>query len=371
MVLPLEGTHMSGWQKAIVAAAAAGLVSLPMGARADHDGDHGNAQAWRITYDDFQGGFAPGTPGSKWFYFSAGPFVGNDGIESTDRHGLHVVSKGTNPYTGEPAFTSTVAPDSQSGIPGGIDHVKWLVYTTHQASSGYPGFDAVPGRTIACESWIGGETYGTEFEPFGSAVDDPQDDLRLAAFAQNSIDFETFMVFDWFITNKHIYAFYERLPFGRGIQGNPADYAAFSSYKAVAEYHPGEKHHLKTELDKSAGEVRWYVDGNLVMKIDHIGHRPPRDMMTLDHGGVEQDVSPRQLDCGMGTFTLLDAYRPTNIGLVELSDTPNMYFNPDVGQPTPEPFVDTESLQKNRIFGQGARIDVKRYAVSSGPSSVK
>lgn len=356
---------MKSWQKAIVAAAVA-VISTPAAARAD------DARAWREVYDDFQGGFAPDTAGSKWFYFQAGPYVGNDGIEATDVHGLHVVSKGTNASTGQPAFTVTLGQDSQNGgLPGGLDHVKWLVYTTHQASSGYPGFDAKPGSTIACESWIGGETYGTEYQPFGSLVDDPQDDLRLAAFAQNSIDFETFMVFDWFITNKHIYAFYERLPFGRGIQGNPADYAAFSSYKAVGEYHPGEQHHLKTELDKSAGEVRWYLDGNLVMKVNNIGHRPPRDMMTLDHGGVEYDVSPRQLDCGMGTFTLLDAYRPTDVGLVQLSDTPNMYFDPSVGQPTPEPFYDTQSLTQNRLFGQGARIDVKRYVVSSGPSSAQ
>lgn len=363
MAIPPRSTvmrHIKGW----LSAASALVLFVPGAVRAQ--------EATREVYDDFQEGFSVDVPGAKWFYFAAGPFVGNDGIESTDVHGLHVRSKGTNAQTGQPAFTSTLAPEHvNGGLPGGIDHVKWLVYTTHQASSGYPGFDAVPGKTIACESWIGGQTYGTGFQPFGSLVDDPEDDLRLAAFAQNAIDFETFMVFDFFITNKHIYAFYERLPFGRGVQGNPADYAAFSFHKAVADYHPGEQHHLKTEYDRSAGEVRWYVDDVLVQKVEHIGRRIDRQFMTLDHGGQEYDVSPRQLDCGMGTFTLLDAYRPTDVGLVKISDAPNFYFDPSVGQPTPEPFYDTQSLPQSRLFGQGATLDIKRYVVSSGPSSSK
>lgn len=347
------------WAAAVVAAGVCPTLAAA---------DESQPQPYRIVWDDFQSGFTADAANAKWFHFAAGPFVGNDGVTSTDQQGLTVVAPGTNPTTGEPAFTLSLAPDSQNGgLPGGLDHVKWLVYANHAASSGYPGFDAVPGQVLSCEGWLSGSTYGTQFHPFGSAVDNPNDDLRLASFAQNQIDFETFMVFDFFATNEHIYAFYERLPFGRG----PAlgyNYAAFSYNIPVADNHPGETHHLKVSYDRAAGTVRWYVDEKEVFKVDKIGYRIDRKWMTLDHGGVEGLVSPRQLDCGMGTFTLLDAYRPTQIGLVQVGDGPIKYYDPSVGEPTPESFVFTQSTASNRLFGQGASLHEHRVVVSSVPA---
>src|SRR5262249_14826792 len=150
------------------------------------------------------------------------PFLGNDGIEATSNQGLSVRSSGTNPKTRQPAFALTLGQegtrDNPLGLPGGIDHVKWLVYMNHLARTGFPGFDAVAGQVLSFEWWIRGQSFGMAGHPFGSAVIDPDDDLRLGSVAANGIDFETFMVFDFFMTNKRVYAFYERLPFGRGPQ---------------------------------------------------------------------------------------------------------------------------------------------------------
>lgn len=326
-----------------------------------HGGGH-HAHGIRMVYDDFKGGFSANTPTSKWFYFSAGPFVGNGGIESTSGRGLSVRAAGTNSVTGEPAFNNTVAPDSQSGIPGGVDHVKWLVYANHPATSGFPGFDAIPGKEVACEWRLGGRTYGNRFQPFGNNVQDANDDLRLSAYAANTIDLETFMVFDWFITNETIYAFYERLPFGRGpVLGN---YAAFSFNIPVAKTRPGQQHHFKTAYDRTNNRVRWVLDGKEVYSVSRLGFLIDRKYMTLDHGGTETNVQPRQLLCGMGMFTLLDAHLPSKVGLVKVSDAPGFYFNPELGQPNPETFVDSVSLASNRLFGQGASFNVKHSVVS-------
>lgn len=336
------------------AAVAALLAPLAAGAQAPYS----------IAWDDFREGFSATGPDAKWFFFGAGPYVGDDGLVTTGSQGLRVISTGVNPHTGLPAFVRTIGPDSvNGGLPGGLDHVKWLVYANHLASSGWPGFDAVPGQVVSCEGWIRGQTFGTEFHPFGAAVDNPNDDLRLAAFAMNSIDFETFMVFDFFITNETIYAFYERLPFGRGdVLGN---YAAFSHAKAVAHRTPRDRHHLKTSYDRQAGTVTWYVDDEPVYQVSRLGFYDDRALLTLDHGGTETLVAPRQLDCGMGLFSLLDAYRPTNIGLVRLSDGPVGYFDPDLGEPAPQIFFDDQSLASNRIFGQGAELEMMKVVVSS------
>ena len=97
-------------------------------------------------YDDFRNGFSASQPTDKWGYFGFGPaFTGDDGIETVTDKGLRVVSKGVNASSGQPAFTKTVVQESDSrslGLPGGVDHVKWLVYANHLSSRGWPGFDA-------------------------------------------------------------------------------------------------------------------------------------------------------------------------------------------------------------------------------------
>ncbi len=99
--------------------------------------------------------------------------------------------------------------------------------------------------------------------------------------------------------------------------------------------------------------------------VDRIGHLIDRRYLTIDHGGVAQTVSPNQLACGMGMFTLLDAEQPSGTALVRLSSVPGFYFDPEVGEPAPQTFLDDESLAGNRLFGQGAEIRVKKYVVSS------
>jgi hypothetical protein len=332
-------------------------------ARPDSSPPHGGS-GYRIVWDDFRDGFTTGTPEAKWFYFAFGPFVGNDGIETTSRRGLRVVSPGVNPITGRPAFTSTLAQeDENGGLPGGLDHVKWLVYANHLASSGVPGFDAEDGYELSCESVIEGRTWGTRFHPFGDAVDDHDDDLRLANFAVNGLDFESLMVLDFLITNETVYAFYERLPFAQG--GPLGDYAAFSSQVPVARNHPGRELELRIGYDRANNTARWYVNGRLVHTQRHLGVRPPRHTITLDHGGVDTEVQLNQLACGMGHFSLLDAHRPTDIGLVRLSNAADFYYDPDLGEPNGETFVDDESLEESRLFGQGAETRVRHLVVSS------
>lgn len=323
---------------------------------------------YQITWDDFSDGFRTSGPEARWTYVTAGPFIADDGIVTTSPKGLRVVSSGTNPGSGEPAFVHTVGQedDNGSGLPGGLDHIKWLVYANHQASAGYQGFDTVLGHELSGETWISGRTYGTEKHPFGSGVCNPDDDLRLASVAVSVSDPETNIVFDFFVTNRTIYAFYERLPAARATLGN---YAAFSSMIPVARRSPADQHHLKICYDRAAGVVRWLVDAKEVHRVDRLGYRPAREYLTLDHGGVETLVTPRQLNFGMGMFSLLDGSLPghSEPGLVRLSNASSFYFSPMLGEPIAQSFLDDESLCSHRLFGQGAEMRMSRYVVSSVP----
>ena len=229
--------------------------------------------------------------------------------------------------------------------------MKWLVYKNHLAVSGFAGYDIAPGREIVCAvSQIGGRTYGTAGHPFGPHVLNANDDLRLAAFAVNTIDFKSFLVADFFLTNAHIYAVYERLPFGRTLDNR---------YRGVHLRHPGgvSSSRRATPLADRLVTllIRWIVNGREHLRVDRRGFRLDRALVTLDHGGIEPPapVVPRQVDCGFGLFTLLDASRPGTMGLVRLSNAPGFYFDPDVGEPTPEHFVDSERARESTLRSGG------------------
>lgn len=311
--------------------------------------------------DEFNTGFDVGTDDEKWLYFSSPPFVGNDGIESVSNGILSVRSSGTNAMTSEPEFTLTVPQEVMpTDTPGSLDHIKWLVFTNNvNAENSVPGYEAVPGKELICETWIRGQTFGTSGHPFGVNVSDPNDP-RLAAFAVKGIDLETFMVFDFFLTNDKIYALYQRLPFGRTMSNN---YASFTYLKEISSRSTTNFHHLEIAYDRARGTVRWLVDDVEVFKVTAIGKRLSDNLMTLNYGGDEpaNSLVLNQLNCGLGHFTLLDAFLPSHVALVRLSTAPNFYFHPLTDAPLS--FFDELSLAGNRLFGQGVKTEVKKFQV--------
>ncbi|MGW0701996.1 DUF6081 family protein [Streptomyces sp. NPDC002867] len=313
----------------------------------------------RTTWDDFSGGFDHTGDDAKWSVTPLGSFPHGDGRTSTSRAGLRVVPTGTDPVTGAPAFAYTTGKESAGGD-GALDHIKWFALASHRASSGVLGFDATPGTVLTFHSSLSARTFGTERHPFGDAVADPRADLRLAAGAMTTIDQESNMVFDFFVTNSRIYALYERLP-------TPgADHAAFSYALPVARRSsPDQADDLAISYDRAAGTVVWTVNGREVHKVDRIGFRPTdRTHLVIDLGGREELVTPRQLAPGFGMFTLLDAEGPQADGaLVKLTDT-TAYHDPDAGAPAPQTFADPDSRPGSRLWGQGARLDVRRLSVT-------
>ncbi|CAK9783078.1 hypothetical protein CC85DRAFT_284169 [Cutaneotrichosporon oleaginosum] len=315
--------------------------------------------------DDFKKGFSVNSPNAKWNYFSFGPYIGSDGVASTSNPKggrLTVTSPGTGPG-GEPAFTLTAPP--AGGLPGDIDHVKWLVFANATSSAGYPGFDTAAGYVTSCEAQVGGRLFGTESNPFGASATDPS----LGFVGGVNGDFETFMIFDFALTNDGVYVLYERLPFGRTESHN---YASFTALKRVASRSPGDMHDLKVSYDRSAKTVSWLVGGRQVYRIDRVGYYPSdRAEVVIDRGGIEEDVGEmRQLVCGFGTFTLMDGFVPSlGKGMVRLNPANGYYVHPTTRSPLE--FVDDISAEENRIFGQGSELVVGSVTISSARSGRK
>jgi hypothetical protein len=318
--------------------------------------------------DDFRTGFSAGAPDARWRFVQArADLTANDADVTLDRFGLRLTAPGRNPTTGEPAFTKTVPSevDNPGGLPGFVDHAKWIAYVNRQASSGVQGFDAVPGRVLCCDATISGRTYGTAGHPFGDAVRDPDDDLRLAGSMLNSIDPETSVAFDFILTNKRVNAFYGRTNFARRHLGR---YGSFAHTVPLADRSPDDRHRVRIAYDRGAGVVRWLLEGEEVLRVDRIGYRLGRDSLTLDEGGEESIVEPCQLSFGMGMLTLLDGSWPTGRGLVRLSRA-TTYYRPDLGEPAEQSFVDERSLAASRLFGQGAELSIGGFTVTSRPAT--
>lgn len=324
----------------------------------------------QLFHDDFHDGLRIDGADARWGYFvvpaadGSMAFVGDDGEATSTDEGLEVRASGAHPTSGEPAFTSTVPQEhgDPDAVPGGVDHVKWLVYANATASTGFPGFDTLPGHELVFRATISGQTFGTAEHPFEESVLDPDDDLRLAAVALNTYDPESWMVYDFWLTNRGIYAFYERLPFGRLQLGT---YAAFSFHQRVGDRSPYDWHDLEIAYNRSAGTVRWSVDGEEHLRVERIGYRIAREHMTIDHGGAEEPIESRQLNGGMGMFTLLDGALPSRRALVRLSGIEGTYFHPEHGEPATQVFVDETSVDGSRLFGQGARLRVASFTVEN------
>ena len=237
--------------------------------------------------------------------------------------------------------------------------MKWVTYMNHTASTGYPGFDVLPEKILKFETIMGGKSFGVEHHPFGNAVIDANNDLRLGSPVMLCSDPESMMVFDMFITNKMIYAFYERLPFARDHLGN---YAAFSYQIPIVARKKEDIHKLGIAYDKRCNRVSWYVDGVEAFCVNDIGKRISRKYMTLDLGGKEEIIYINQLNAGLGLFTLLDGSQPTGKALVKLTNLTKS-FDSYIGEPKESSFVDPISQTSNRLFGQGAELICKKYTV--------
>lgn len=312
-----------------------------------------------LFFDDFSTTFDVGTTDEKWLYFNVPGFIADDGIATITNGALNVRSSGTN-MNNEPVFTKTVPQDTMPGqLSGAFDHVKFLVYSNYDAPNGFPGYRAIEGKELLCETVIRGQTFNTSLHPFGVAA--AQNDPRLASFTFNTVDLETFMVFDFFLTNDKIYVIYERLPAGRGpVLGN---YAAFTYMIEVGTRVPGTYHRLGISYDRLTGTVRWLINNKEVFKVTEIGKLMGTDNLTIDHGGDEPTypLILNQLNCGMGQFTLLDGFLPTQTALVRLSGQPAFYLHPITKMGLT--FFDEMSLPGSRLFGQGASMDLKSFSV--------
>lgn len=228
---------------------------------------------------------------------------GSDGCaEQCPATGLKVTS---NPFT--------------STVPVGNDHPKWLHYYKDPAVLPDAG-ELVYEAEVSVKQHIPVCEIPSAFTSGPNPrVRNAFEDIRLASAGINVVDMSTWMVFDFFISDEMIYAFYERLPFGKTFwtnneedPNNTTGYAAFSNGVPVMQRAPCDSMRLGIGINKVRGYVKWYINGREVFSWERIGTRLPDKYKLLEHGGTAEIVTINSIYFGFGTFSLMDMALPNN-----------------------------------------------------------
>jgi hypothetical protein len=270
---------------------------------------------------------------SRWFFFEQPNFIARDQMAR--------VSATYGELTIDiPRYTLT-----RTGI---NDHPKVLMYISAlNKETGFPGFKVPEEGEFYYGAKIKVQTFGTEKNPFNA----PASDFRLSSGGLVTIDFDTFMVYDFLITPTKAYVLYERLPF----DGKVKDPVAFFTYVLpVSEIQQGTKHNYKLSYNMSKYQVHYYIDGKRVFTVNEFGRRLPKDyddflqFKDLPGSGNPENlqlVKSNQRLTGIGLFTMLDGRMRYGGELVNIHD------------PTLEP--------AKKVFGQGGKIVVSDIVVGT------
>lgn len=282
--------------------------------------------------------------GGRWQLLSFGPaFTADQGLVESSGDGLRVRSPGTNVETGQPVME----PAPHLG-----NHLKWVAQLTEMSSAGFPGRDIPADGVLSFHLQLGGRVYGADQHEFGNAVSDPGSDFRLGAAVMNVMDFESGIVFDFWVTNDAVYPFYERIM----RQGPDDSGLSFSSAFPPVSRTADAIHDLVISYDVLNRVVTWQIDGEPVATVTRLGHPDPAGAVVLDHGGTPQDVQVRQLLGGFGIMTLMDAaWPPSGIGLVDLG----LHYE-----------FPTAFRGGSDTFGQGVELVARDFRITHTPSDV-
>lgn len=325
------------------------------------------------------------TPASYGLYTS-GPFTGNDGVLTVDATGLHLNKVAQ-------AFTLTQA----QGPFATLDHVKYLAYRTdgdvpNVLGSNYSAFTAPTDGSemvYACDIACAQNPMPAVPAPIFGGVIDAYKDIRLSCAGLAVLDPDNLLTFDVLFSNTAIYAIYEHLPFLKPGWPVPPDYPVGTNPLATVpnDYHGfthliplgsrvgatplSEFTNVKICYNKALGYVRWLINDSEVYRLTNIGAAiPGTKYRVLDHNGPAVHISPNRLCFGICLFTLLDMHEPsqgdeTDLALVQLCAPASQYVNPRLPRTWPSgapqldtTFLDAVSLVGNRIWGQGAQLNL-------------
>jgi hypothetical protein len=205
------------------------------------------------------------------------------------------------------------------------DNVKALIYSTADFAPGAQGL-------VTVEADMRVTTFGTERNPFG--VD--SGDVRLGCGALNTIDLNTSMVFDFFVSCTQIVPLYERLPF---TLTDDNQYPLFSELIPIeVPTSQGQWHRYAICHDRTNDRAEWRVDGEVVAERRHVG-APPGERRPI--------VKVNSIKIGGGLFTMLGDLNNDRQRTGDREEIPGL-----------------DPRYERTLFGQGAQVEFGAFHIT-------
>lgn len=295
---------------------------------------------------------------------------GTDGTMSIDSEGLLVVA---NPFT--------------ATIPLGNEHPKNLRYWNSPFTLS-DDYEIRYEAELAVQQYI--DINMIPDENMKRRIRNVDEDIRLCSGAINTLDPETWTVFDIFFSNEKIYCFVERLPFG---QTDENKYAAYSAgVHTILRTGDPYNDFVKVAIGLKKSTAHFYINDVNVFNVPRIGVRESDQYRLLDHQGSAQSIKINSSYFGFGLFSLLDMQLPYNYsrqkvnddfgdnisasGLVQIDNT-SAYGESLPGQSDGDdrPIIDPsqtwavtlnqypDNNKSVKLFGQGAALRIKYFKV--------
>lgn len=325
----------------------------------------------KFSYYSDLSNFSTASGVGNFSYFTSGSTAGDDAVVTYDATNKYL---DVNSATFSKTWTAAT-PDKY----GALDHVKYLVFNNKPIDLYDDGSEIFYESSIACKQIIG--TIPAALQP---GITDPNADIRLGSGALNLIEYSSNIVFDLFLSNNTIYAYYERLPFNRSDYGGTGTlYQAFSYAIPIGHRNSVDplSDFVKVAIgvNRTEGYVRYFVDDIEQFRINRIGYPLDRKYCIAEIGGTPEHVEPKKLFFGFGHFTLLDMTNPLNITNPTVADggpyanSPLLQLGLAAGYVDPHKVAvsDGSAIQStflstsdvNRLFNNGARTRLKYLRV--------
>ncbi|MFF4216856.1 DUF6081 family protein [Streptomyces nondiastaticus] len=225
--------------------------------------------------DDFREDWAAPGRAARWRLRPLPWLAEGDGRAGTpgDGDGLCVES---GHGTGRPAFTR--APEGQEGAA----HLRWAAFAEPEARGPGP---------FRAEAELSARVLGADRHPDG-------DGPRCAMAALICVDLTSGLAFDFALTDRFVWALYERLPRPGSAHGT------FAYAVPVAHRAPEAWHRCAVEVDPSAGRARWLLGGEEVFAVERTGleldARRYGRHLERSARGPRAEVAPDRLALGLG-----------------------------------------------------------------------
>lgn len=334
---------------------------------ADNPGCCGTDILFTDNLEDFEAG--PNTT-FQYYYFTNGVTLADDGVATyNDTKGC------LNIDSSEFTLLWTVDVNTSFGV---FDHAKYIVFRNETFTLPTNGKEFVFEADIASI-----QTIGNIPDSIQPGITNPKSDPRIAVATLEAIDFSSWMLYAFGITDETLYAAYERLPYGKPSYGGAGpDYHSFTHAIPLAKRNVDDPLNdfrvVSIAVNKAEDYVRYLIDGVEYYRINNLGYPISRQYRILDGGGPSTDANQSFINVGFGHLTILDAENPVrDTSLLQATETAgsndpslallqlglaSQYNNavlvdPTTGDAIPETFLSVNAT--DRLFGNGMTTCIK------------